>query len=155
MAAYGPFNVCNIASAACLTSMCTELVPRQRPGFIRAVLHAQVLQQDMQAFYTCCKPLDYEFVQLELWIWDGYVCNHGNACIDNLLYLSILLVLLTWLHMYIVYIHWLARDLGWAGGSHCLSLDRNLSMPLEPKLAPCGWRCPHRRPALTGSFGNW
>ena len=34
-------------------------------------------------------------------------------------------------------------------------LDRNLSMPLEPKLAPCGWRCPHRRPALTGPFGNW
>ena len=29
-------------------------------------------------------------------------------------------------------IHWLARDLGWAGGSHCLRLDRNLSMPLEP-----------------------
>ena len=28
-------------------------------------------------------------------------------------------------------------------------------MPLEPKLAPCGWRCPHRRPALTGSFGNY
>ena len=27
-------------------------------------------------------------------------------------------------------------------------------MPLEPKLAPCGWRCPHRRPALTGPFGN-
>ena len=52
-------------------------------------------------------------------------------------------------------IHWLARDLGWAGGSHCLSLDRKLSMPLEPKLAPCGWRCPHRRPALTGPFGNW
>ena len=44
---------------------------------------------------------------------------------------------------------------GWAGGSHCLSLDRKLSMPLEPKLAPCGWRCPHRRPALTGPFGNW
>ena len=28
-------------------------------------------------------------------------------------------------------------------------------MPLEPKLAPCGWRCPHRRPALMGPFGNW
>ena len=27
-------------------------------------------------------------------------------------------------------------------------------MPLEPKLAPCGWRCPHRRPAFTGTFGN-
>ena len=52
-------------------------------------------------------------------------------------------------------IHWLARDLGWAGGSHCLSLDMKLCMPLEPKLAPCGWRCPHRRPALTGPFGNW
>ena len=46
-------------------------------------------------------------------------------------------------------------DLGGAGGSHCFSLDRNLSMPLEPKLAPCGWRCPHRCPALTGPFGNW
>ena len=32
-------------------------------------------------------------------------------------------------------------------------LDRNLSMPLEPKLAPCGRRCPHRRPALSGPFG--
>ena len=51
-------------------------------------------------------------------------------------------------------IHWLARDLRWAGGSHCLTLDRNLSMPLEPELAPCGWRCPHRRPALTGPSGN-
>ena len=28
-------------------------------------------------------------------------------------------------------------------------------MLLEPKLAPCGWRCPHRRPALMGPFGNW
>ena len=34
------------------------------------------------------------------------------------------------------------------------SLDRNLSMPLEAKLAPCGWRCPHRRPALMEPFGN-
>ena len=34
-------------------------------------------------------------------------------------------------------------------------LTKKLSMPLEPKLAPCGWRCPHRRPTLTGSFGNW
>ena len=28
-------------------------------------------------------------------------------------------------------------------------------MPLEPKLAPCGWRCPHQHPPLTGPFGNW
>ena len=24
---------------------------------------------------------------------------------------------------------------------------------LEPKVAPCGWHCPHRRPACTGPFG--
>ena len=29
------------------------------------------------------------------------------------------------------------------------------SMPLEPELAPCGWRwAPRRRPAWTGPFGN-
>ena len=50
---------------------------------------------------------------------------------------------------------WLARDLGWAGGSHCLSLHRNLSMALEPKLAPCGWPCPIGAPLLTRPFGNW
>ena len=27
-------------------------------------------------------------------------------------------------------------------------------MPLEPKLASCGWQCPHRRPAFTGPFGT-
>ena len=29
-----------------------------------------------------------------------------------------------------------------------------LNMPLEPELAPCGWRCPHQRPTLMrGPFG--
>ena len=32
-------------------------------------------------------------------------------------------------------------------------LDRKLSMPWEPELAPCGWRCPHRHPNLMGPFG--
>ena len=54
------------------------------------------------------------------------------------------------------------------GNDVCLvsALGRNLSLPLEPKLAPflfgevrswlhpCGRRCPHWRPALTGSFDN-
>ena len=39
-------------------------------------------------------------------------------------------------------------------GMDCVSLESNLSLPLDPKPAPCGWRCPHRRPALTGPFGN-
>jgi hypothetical protein len=28
-------------------------------------------------------------------------------------------------------------------------------LPLEPELAPCGWRCPHRRLTLMRPFGNW
>ena len=35
-------------------------------------------------------------------------------------------------------IHWLARDLGGAGGSHCFSLDRNLSWLLVGGAAPTG-----------------
>ena len=27
-------------------------------------------------------------------------------------------------------------------------------MLLEPELPPCGWRCPHRHPALMRPFGN-
>jgi hypothetical protein len=29
-----------------------------------------------------------------------------------------------------------------------------LSLPLEPELAPCGWRFPHRRLTLMRPFGN-
>jgi hypothetical protein len=29
-------------------------------------------------------------------------------------------------------------------------------LPMEPELAPCGWRCPHRRPtAVMGSIDNF
>jgi hypothetical protein len=34
-----------------------------------------------------------------------------------------------------------------------LRLGFELSLPLEPELAPSGWRWPHRRPYLMGSFG--
>jgi hypothetical protein len=37
--------------------------------------------------------------------------------------------------------------LGWAGGSH-VEFGMSSSLPLEPELAPCGWRCPHRRLTL-------
>jgi len=46
--------------------------------------------------------------------------------------------------------HWLARNLGGLVAAIVQVLDRNLSLPLEPKLALCGWHCPHRRPAFTG-----
>ena len=37
----------------------------------------------------------------------------------------------------------------------CLKLTAwTFSTPLEPKLAPCGWCCPRRRPTLMGPFGN-
>ena len=89
--------------------------------------------------------------------WGSGFCktNRDAMIIRLLIRLIIRLIIRLLVEMGWPDIHWLARDLGWAGGSHCLSLDRKLSMPLEPKLAPCGWRCPHRRPALTGSFGNW
>jgi hypothetical protein len=29
-----------------------------------------------------------------------------------------------------------------------------LSLPMEPEVAPCGWRCPHRRPTVMVSIGS-
>jgi hypothetical protein len=50
-------------------------------------------------------------------------------------------------------IHWLARDKGGLVAA-VWRLDFELSLPMEPELAPCGWRCPHRRPTVMGSIGN-
>jgi hypothetical protein len=37
----------------------------------------------------------------------------------------------------------------------CLRLGVSVeSADGEPRLAPCGWRCPHRRPTVMGSVGN-
>jgi hypothetical protein len=49
--------------------------------------------------------------------------------------------------------------IGWQGirmgyRQPCLRLGFELSLPMEPELPPCGWRCPHRRPTVMGSTGN-
>jgi hypothetical protein len=46
-----------------------------------------------------------------------------------------------------------SKGLGWAGGSH-VEFGVSSSLPMEPELAPCGWRCPHRRLTLMRLFGN-
>jgi hypothetical protein len=46
-----------------------------------------------------------------------------------------------------------SKELGWAGGSH-FEFGMSSSSPFEPVLAPCGWRCPHRRLTLIRTFGN-
>jgi hypothetical protein len=50
-------------------------------------------------------------------------------------------------------IRWLARD---KGGLVAAMFEAwfELSLLMEPALAPCGWRCPHRRPPVMGSIAN-
>jgi hypothetical protein len=51
-------------------------------------------------------------------------------------------------------IHWLARD---KGGLVAAMFEAwfGFILPMEPELALCGWRCPHRRPTVVmGSIGN-
>jgi hypothetical protein len=46
-----------------------------------------------------------------------------------------------------------SKGLGWAGGSP-FELGMSFSLPLEPELAPCGWRCSQRRLTIMRPFGN-
>jgi hypothetical protein len=41
------------------------------------------------------------------------------------------------------------------GGGSYFGFGMSPSLPLEPELAPCGWRCPHRRLTLMRPFVNW
>jgi hypothetical protein len=50
-------------------------------------------------------------------------------------------------------IHWLARDKGGLVAA-LFEAGFDLSLPMEPELAPCGWPCPHRPPTVMGSIGN-
>jgi hypothetical protein len=57
----------------------------------------------------------------------------------------------------LTFIGWQGVRVGWWQPCLRLAFDGLLILPMEPELAPYGWRCPHRRPTyapLMGSTGN-
>jgi hypothetical protein len=52
----------------------------------------------------------------------------------------------------LTYTGWQGIRVGW--WQPFLTLGFELSLPMKPELAPCGWRCPHRRPTVLGSIGK-
>jgi hypothetical protein len=51
----------------------------------------------------------------------------------------------------LTYIDWQGIRVGW--WQSYLRVGFELSLPMEPEWAPCGWRCPHRHPTVMGSIG--
>ena len=54
------------------------------------------------------------------------------------------------------HIHWLARDLGWAGGSHCVSLvhEEMNEYAVGAQVGSVVGGAAHQRLALTGPFAD-